>query len=82
MLKCYQEGDVFGELCLLHDSRSQTMIVSKTDGVLYSLDRDAYKHFKKMSIVKRRTVYLENLKKVKILASLSKEDLEKLCDLL
>jgi len=58
VLKTYQEGDAFGELCLLHDSKSQATVVSKVDGVLYSLDREAYKHFKKMSIVKRRTIYL------------------------
>ena len=58
MLKHYQEGDAFAELCLLHEAKSQTNVVCKQDGTLYYLDREVYKNFKKMSIVKRRSIYL------------------------
>jgi len=38
-LKNYQAGDTFGELCLLHSAKRQATVMSKMDGMIYSLTR-------------------------------------------
>ena len=54
ILRNYQTGDSFGELCLLHSARRQANVISKTDGMLYCINRETFRHIKKMSIVKKR----------------------------
>ena len=34
VLKNYQTGDTFGELCLLHAAKRQATVIAKTEGVL------------------------------------------------
>ena len=70
-LKNYQSGDSFGEICLLHSAKRQATIISRTDGMLYSLSRESYKLVNKMSISKKRSSYLEKLMNVNIFANLS-----------
>ena len=66
LLKTYRSGDIFGELCILHNSVRMTTSEAKTNGFLYCLDRQIYRHIKKFSIVKKRTLYTETMKKVNI----------------
>ena len=71
VLRQYKTGDVFGQLCLLHAAKRQATVISKTEGMLYTLTRDCFTNMRKMSIVKRRSCYMQNLKKVNIFANLS-----------
>lgn len=73
-LKNYQAGDVFGEICLLHRAKRQATVTSKTEGVLYSLTREAYSHIHKMSIGKKRTSYIQKLMNVNIFSNLTSQD--------
>lgn len=56
-IKNYYVGDTFGEICLLHMMKRQASIISRSEGILYSLDRESYIHFKKMCMNKKRTLY-------------------------
>lgn len=82
ILKVYKSGDMFGQLCILHNSVRLTNIQAKTNGFLYCLDRQIYRHIKKLSIVKKRTLYTETMKKVNIFDNFERDELEKICDVL
>lgn len=58
VLKNYQMSDSFGEICLLHSAKRQATVVSKTEGLLLSINREVYRHVKKMAIVKKRELYI------------------------
>ena len=62
--------------------RRQASIISRSDGILYTLDRESYIHYKKMCITKRRAIYSYTLKKQELFANFSDEELEKVCDVL
>ena len=80
VLKNYQAGDVFGEICLLHVLKRQASIISRSQGVLYSLSREIYTHLKKMSISKKRDAYLLSLKQVSLFNDLTAEELERVSE--
>ena len=67
-LKEYHEGEVFGELALLYNVPRAANIISKTESILYSLDRDTFNHIVKDAAMKRRNMYDEFLKKVALLS--------------
>jgi len=46
-LKEYQPGEAFGELALLYNAPRAATIVSKTDCILWSLDRETFNHIVK-----------------------------------
>lgn len=62
--------------------KRQASIICRHDGILYSLDRESYIHFKKMSMIKKRTLYLLTLSNQKLFSSFTEEKLEKICDVL
>lgn len=65
-LKVYRSGDIFGELCILHNSARMATIEAKTNGFLYCLDRRVYRHIKKLSIAKKRKIYTDTMKKINL----------------
>ena len=81
-IKYYHAGESFGDIFLLHHVKTFGNIISHHEGLLYRLERETYKHFKKMSVVKKRTLYLMTLKKQNLFRSFSEEELEKICDVL
>ena len=81
-MRTYQTGDTFGELCILHAAKRQATVKARTDGILNALKREVYSNLRKISIVKKRSSYIENLKKVNIFYNLNAEDFEKLSDVL
>lgn len=46
-LKAYYAGDAFGELALLYNAPRAASIRSKTECVLFSLDRETFNHIVK-----------------------------------
>ena len=74
-IRYYHVGDTFGEICLLHLIKRQASIISRSDGILYTLDRESYIHYKKMCITKRRAIYTYTLKKQELFANFSDEEL-------
>lgn len=81
-LKTYVPGEVFGELCLLYNTPRAASIVSKTDSVLFSLDRDTFNHIVKDAAMKNRTKFEEFLNRVDVLQGLDTYERNKLCDCL
>ncbi len=65
-LKSYRSGDIFGELCILHNSARMATIEAKTNGFLYCLDRKVYRYIKKLSIAKKRKIYTDTMKKINL----------------
>lgn len=51
-LREYHEGEMFGELALLYNVPRGATIISKTNSILWSLDRETFN-----SIVKAATMY-------------------------
>lgn len=51
LLKTYKAGDFFGELALLYNAPRAATIISKTNSVLFALDRNTFN-----SIVKRASI--------------------------
>ena len=47
-LKVYHPGDSFGELALLYNAPRAATIISKTNSVLFSLDRDTFNNIVKV----------------------------------
>ena len=43
-LKKYEDGEVFGELCLLYNTPRAASIKCITDCILFSLDRETFNH--------------------------------------
>lgn len=43
-IKEFKKGDLFGELALIYNSLRLTTIISKTNGKLLTLNRDAYQN--------------------------------------
>ena len=58
------------------------VIKAISEGVLYKLNRESYKHYKKISVVKKRKTYSDILKKLKLFKDFHEEELSKICDLL
>jgi len=67
----------------MHMMKRQASIYCRSEGgVLYTLDRQSYVHFKKMCMIKKRTLYFCTLMKQDLFASFREEKLEKVCDVL
>lgn len=56
-LKVYQPGEGFGELALLYNAPRAATITSKTDYVIWRLDRDTFNHIVKDASAKKREKY-------------------------
>lgn len=46
-LKLYNPGEAFGELALLYNAPRAATIISKTDSILWALDRETFNHIVK-----------------------------------
>lgn len=69
-LKTYHPGESFGELALLYNVPRAATIKSKTDSILFGLDRQTFNHIVKDSAAKKRQKYEEFLSKVDILKTI------------
>ena len=81
-LKDYNVGEVFGELSLFYNTPRAASIASKTDSVLFSLDRATFNFIVKQSAVKRREKFEEFLNKIEIFNSLDYYEKCKISDVL
>lgn len=75
-----QRGHSFGELALLYNSPRQATIRADSDGFLFSLDRETYKYVVAQSSSNRALEIKKALARVPLLADLTEDQLEKLCD--
>ena len=69
-MKTYKPGEAFGELALLYNAPRAASIQSKTESVLFSLDRECFNHIVKDSATKKRERFEETLKHVELLDSM------------
>lgn len=67
VLRSYQDGEVFGELCLLYNCKSPVSIKALEDGVIYALDRQAFNHFVKDTAAKQRQKLEEYISSTELL---------------
>lgn len=81
-LKTYNPGEVFGELSLMYNAPRAASIISESDSVCFSLDRDTFNSIVKGAAVKRRNLYEEFLAKIDILTDLEPAERSKICDCL
>ena len=81
-LKDYFPGETFGELALLYNAPRAATIISKTDSILWSLDRECFNNIVKDAAIKRRETYEEFLIKVDLLADMDPYERIQLADAL
>lgn len=81
-VKEYFPGDSFGELALLYNAPRAATIISKENGVLWSLDRETFNNIVKEAAVKKRDQYESFLKSVDILKHIEPYELSQICDAL
>jgi len=81
-LKKYASGDSFGELALLYNTPRAATIISLTDSILWSLDRQTFNYIIKDSARKKREKYEGFLKTVEILSTVDDYELCQICDAL
>ncbi|MCQ2815772.1 MAG: cyclic nucleotide-binding domain-containing protein [archaeon] len=79
-LRNYDEGDFFGELALLYNCPRGANIRSKTDVLLYSLDRLTFNMIVKKAAIEKREKYEGFLKNVPILSNIDQYELTQVCD--
>ena len=80
LLKTYTSGDSFGELALLYNTPRAASIISKTESILWSLDRETFNNVIKEAAQKKREKYEGFLKNVEILKSIDSYELMQICD--
>ncbi|EGR29177.1 hypothetical protein IMG5_161270 [Ichthyophthirius multifiliis] len=79
-LKTYQPSESFGELALLYNTPRAASIISKTDSVLYSLDRDTFNNIVKDAAAKKREMYENFLQSVELLKDMDQYERSKIAD--
>jgi cAMP-dependent protein kinase regulator len=79
-LKEYLPGEGFGELALLYNAPRAATITSKTDYVIWKLDRDTFNNIVKDAAAKKREKYDNFLCQVEILSTLDAYERSKLGD--
>ncbi|CAD8135563.1 unnamed protein product [Paramecium pentaurelia] len=67
-LKVYYPGESFGELALLYNAPRAASIQSKTNSVLFALDRQTFNHIVKDAAMKKREKYVNVLKQIELLS--------------
>lgn len=79
-LKKYVPGEGFGELALLYNAPRAASITSKTEYIVWKLDRDTFNHIVKDAAAKKREKYDNFLQSVDILKSMDPYERSKLGD--
>jgi len=79
-LLIYEPGGSFGELALLYNAPRAATITAITDWLLWGLDRQTFTHIVKDAAVKKREMYEEFLKKVRILESMDAYERQTMAD--
>ena len=82
LLKTYQPGESFGELALLYNTPRAASIQSKTNTILFCLDRECFNDIVKEAAMKKRQKYEEFLSKVDLLLSMDPYEKSKIADAL
>ncbi|CAK85233.1 unnamed protein product (macronuclear) [Paramecium tetraurelia] len=67
-LKVYYPGESFGELALLYNAPRAASIQSKTNSVLFALDRQTFNHIVKDAAMRKREKYVNVLKQIELLS--------------
>jgi cAMP-dependent protein kinase regulator len=73
---------VFGDLALLYNAPRAATIISKTDGVLWTLDRLTFNNIVKGAAFKKRELYEKFLKSVDIFSTINQYEISQICDAL
>jgi cAMP-dependent protein kinase regulator len=81
-LKEYQPGEAFGELALLYNAPRAATCISKTNCILWVLDRECFNHIVKDSAQKKREKYENFLKSVEILSEVDSFEIGQISDAL
>ncbi len=76
------DGSSFGELALMYNSPRAATVVTKTECILWALDRMTFRRILLEGTAKRRSLYENFLKEVPVLQSLSSYERSKLADAL
>lgn len=70
-MKTYKPGESFGELALLYNAPRAATIISKTNSLLWALDRETFNHIVKDAAMKKREIYEAFLMKLPLLSHIS-----------
>jgi cAMP-dependent protein kinase regulator len=81
-LRHYFEGDSFGELALLYNTRRATTIKAIERSTVFALDRATFTHIVKEASVKKRDRFEDFLGRVELLSGLNTYERSKICDAL
>ena len=76
----YEPGGAFGELALLYNAPRAATITAIDEWLLWGLDRQTFNHIVKDSAVRKREMYEEFLKKVKILETMDSYERQTVAD--
>ena len=79
-LKNYSPGDAFGELALLYNAPRAATVKSKTESVLWSLDRETFNHIVKDSASAKRNKYVAFLKEVDLFKNMEEYEIGQVAD--
>eukprot|EP00041_Stephanoeca_diplocostata_P013149 m.227417 g.227417 ORF g.227417 m.227417 type:complete len:303 (-) comp19241_c0_seq2:143-1051(-) len=78
----YVNGGSFGELALIYGTPRAATVKATCDMTLYAMDRDTYRHILMGSVLKKRQLYDDVLKKVNVLSELDDYERSSLADAL
>jgi len=76
----YEPGGAFGELALLYNAPRAATIAAIDECLLWGLDRNTFNHIVKDAAVRKREMYDEFLKKVKILETMDAYERQTMAD--
>ncbi|EPR60602.1 cAMP-dependent protein kinase regulatory subunit [Toxoplasma gondii ME49] len=75
-------GDAFGELALMYNAPRAATVIAADDMLLWALDRDSFTNIVRDAAAKKREIFEESLKEVRILEDMDPYERSKLSDAL